>query len=106
MNVILNYLSRTGNNIGRRRSHGYRKWNLKMPSTIIVVNIDSHNRFKNSRPCDHCLCILRYYGIKYVIYSTGSGDPLKAFCKEQISTMEFMGTSSGNRRNGNNSHIF
>ncbi len=79
MNAILSYRSK--------------KKNLKMPKTLIVVGYYK-GRLHNSRPCDHCLALLKYYDIKKVIYSTGDAE---VFRTEKIKNMEYFRKSSGNQ---------
>ena len=95
MNLILDYLRKTRQNRNRRKSNYYKKqWGF--PKKIVVIRVKD-NELRYSRPCDHCICLLRYYGIKKVIYSTGIDLPGKRYYMENISEMEFLGPSKGNR---------
>jgi deoxycytidylate deaminase len=64
----------------------------KIPKTIIVVGYYK-NKLHNSKPCTHCLKMLKMVGIKNVIYSTGDSD---VFRKERVRNIN-PETSSGNR---------
>jgi deoxycytidylate deaminase len=97
MRAIALHLSVTRQNRGRRKRHGKTPFTGKMPKTIYVVSYYK-GTWRNSRPCDDCLRVLRYYGVKRVVYSTGSPDPDRFFCVEKVNEMEFHGRSSGNRR--------
>jgi len=100
MDVIISYLH-------SKKIYGVRKHSplyvkkmidakrLKMPKTLTVVS-PYKGRFRNSRPCNECIKVMRLYGIKNVVYSTGN--PEQPFCKEIVSEMKMMGSSSGNTR--------
>lgn len=81
MNAIITYFNNRKNK------------KIKMPKTLIVVSYYK-NALHNSRPCDHCIRMLRMFNIKRVIYSTGDSD---VFRMEKIDKMEFLGASMGNR---------
>ena len=97
MKAIALYLSSTHQNRGRRKRHKKHIFRGKVPRTMFVVSMYK-NIWRNSRPCDDCIKILRYYGVKKVIYTTGLTDPNKFFCVEEVSKMEFLGRSRGNCR--------
>lgn len=67
---------------------------LKVPKTLTVVST-YNGLFRNSRPCNECIKVMRLYGIQNVVYSTGN--PTQPFCKEVVSEMKMLGSSSGNR---------
>lgn len=96
MKLIQKYLSDTNQNHCRRKKHGKHKFTGKIMKTIIVVSYYK-NKWRCSRPCDDCLRLLKYYGVKKVIYSTGSDDPNKALCMEKTKNMKYEGKSSGNK---------
>jgi hypothetical protein len=76
MKCIIMYLKQTGQCIGRRKKHGNQKFNGKIPKTIYIAS-PYKNRYRISRPCKECIIILKYYGIKKVVYTTGKGCELK-----------------------------
>jgi len=97
MRALALYLSRTKQNRGRRKRHGRKPFDGKVPRTMYVVSMYK-NKWRNSRPCDDCIRLLRYYGVKRVVYTTGSDDPSQFYCCERVNEMELHGRSSGNRR--------
>lgn len=97
MKAIVSYLNLTKQNRNRRKAHGKVPFTGKIPKTIYVLSYYK-NRWRNSRPCDDCIRVLRYYGVKRVRYSTGSDNPKHFLCEENVSTMKFHGKSKGNRR--------
>ena len=97
MNLIKNYLSNTNQNKQIRKKHGKYQFKGKMIKTIVVVSYYK-NKWRCSRPCDDCLNLLKYYGVKKVIYSTGLDDPNKSLCMEKVKHMKYNGKSSGNSR--------
>jgi deoxycytidylate deaminase len=96
MNAIISYLKRTNQYIGRRKYQGKKKFTGKIPKTMYIVSFYK-GKWRNSRPCDHCLYLLNYYGIKKVVYTTGLDDPALFFCSERVNKMEYLGVSKGNR---------
>lgn len=94
MNAIVSYLHRKKNGIGRRKSHCSKYNYCKFPKTALVISIYK-GRLRQSRPCDECIKIMRLYGIKNIIYSTG--DTETPFLIEKVLTMPFLGHSRGNR---------
>jgi tRNA(Arg) A34 adenosine deaminase TadA len=46
---------------------------------------------KNSRPCSHCVNVLKFYNIKKVVYSSEDG----ILITEKIKTMDSTHVSSG-----------
>jgi len=40
---------------------------------IIVIRIDANENLTNSKPCNHCIEIMRSYGVRKVTYSTKEG---------------------------------
>jgi len=97
MSVILNYLRRIKKHYRRRKHPRHLPWIIRMPKTMIVISTYKE-KLRNSRPCDSCIRIIKYYGIRKVIYSTGLSSPNKQFCMEKVADMELKGESSGNRR--------
>jgi tRNA(Arg) A34 adenosine deaminase TadA len=59
--------------------------------TIVVIRLGSDGTFKNSRPCSHCVNVLKFYNIKKVVYSSEDG----LLITEKIKTMDSMHVSSG-----------
>ena len=94
MAAILNYLRRNRLHIHRRKSHKIPKY--RVPSTLYVIGY-YHDRLQNSRPCNHCIQVMRFYGVKKVIYSTGKKEE-DAFLMEYVDRMEMRHISSGNRK--------
>lgn len=41
---------------------------------MIVIRINKRNDITDSKPCSHCVDVMRSYGIRKVTYSTKSGD--------------------------------
>ena len=58
---------------------------------IVVVRYGKDGTLKNSRPCNHCLEIMKFYRIKKISYSTDTGDVMS----EKPENMEQMHVSSG-----------
>ena len=78
----------------RKGSYDMRRIKNVMPNIITVYR--AHNgELLNSRPCDDCIKVMRYFGIKRVKYSTG--DPVIPFVIEHLDEIEFHGPSKGNR---------
>lgn len=96
MRAIIMYLIATKQNKKRRRNHGKKAFDGNVPKTLYVVSFNN-GIWKNSRPCDDCIKIMRYYGVKKVIYTTGLEDPDKFLMCEKVDEMEFMGKSYGNK---------
>ena len=99
MNAIKNFL-REKKVYGSRKKHSVhnvknflREKKIKMPKTMFVVS-PYKGRFRVSRPCNECIKVMRLYGIKKVVYSTGN--PESPFCKEDVATMPLNGSSRGN----------
>lgn len=40
---------------------------------IVVIRIDANENLTNSKPCNHCIEIMRSYGVRKVTYSTKEG---------------------------------
>jgi deoxycytidylate deaminase len=40
---------------------------------IVVIRINSHDEITNSKPCSHCVEVMRNFGIRKVTYSTNDG---------------------------------
>ena len=56
----------------------------KQSYTLVVYRYDNHGQLKNSRPCHHCLLLLKRVGIHRVRYSTDKGE----FIEERVQDME------------------
>lgn len=41
---------------------------------VVVIRINTNNEITESKPCSHCVDVMRSYGIRKVTYSTKSGD--------------------------------
>jgi deoxycytidylate deaminase len=41
----------------------------KFPKKIYVMSFNKNNILRNSKPCSDCLKLLKFYGIKKVVYS-------------------------------------
>jgi deoxycytidylate deaminase len=41
----------------------------KFPKKIYVMSFNKNNKLRNSKPCEACLKLLKYYGVKTVVYS-------------------------------------
>lgn len=50
---------------------------------MVVIRVSSDGRLLNSRPCSNCLQYMKAFGVKWVYYSSETGDMVK----ERISTM-------------------
>eukprot|EP01084_Bolivina_argentea_P044277 81493_1 len=57
-----------------------RKYRKSSPKCIYVIRVGEKGKLMYSRPCNHCLIVLKQIGIKYVIYSATK----KTFIKEQL----------------------
>ena len=95
MNAIIHYLHQK-KIIGRRKGHSLRHRFTNFPKTIYVVSIYK-DQLRNSRPCNECICVMRLYGIRRVVYSTGNID--EPFHMENVATMPLLCQSRGNRHN-------
>ena len=93
MNAIVYYLHQK-KILGRRKKHSEYNIMPKFPKTLFVVSLYK-GQLRNSRPCNDCILIMRMYGIKRVIYSTGNTD--EPYHMESVSTMPFLCQSRGNR---------
>jgi deoxycytidylate deaminase len=40
----------------------------KFPKKIYVFALNTNKTFRSSKPCEHCLKLLKYYGVKTVVY--------------------------------------
>lgn len=94
MAAILNYLRRNKLHIHRRKKHKVPRY--QVPSTLYVIGY-YNDKIQNSRPCNHCIQVMRFYGVKKVIYSTGQTDGCR-FLMEYVDKMEMRHISSGNRK--------
>lgn len=92
MNVIKNFLNNK-RMYSRRKKH-FHIYNYNIPKKITVIRLYK-GKLRNSRPCDACIKIMRLYGIRKVIYS--SGDNERPYYSEYVETMELLGDSRGNR---------
>lgn len=43
-------------------------------STIYVVRVGKNGMLKNSMPCNKCLSLIKFVGIRHIIYSTIGGN--------------------------------
>ena len=93
MNAIVHYLHQK-KILGRRKKHSEYNIIQKFPKTLFVVSLYK-GQLRNSRPCNDCILVMRMYGIKRVIYSTGNID--EPYHMESVATMPFLCQSSGNR---------
>lgn len=50
-----------------------RNYRVTRRLVLIVIRVNSNNKLINSKPCSHCLEMMKYYGIKKVIYSDTNG---------------------------------
>jgi deoxycytidylate deaminase len=41
---------------------------------VVVIRINNNNEITESKPCSHCVDVMRSYGIRKVTYSTKKGD--------------------------------
>lgn len=60
-NVLYNFYKRNRNYRATKRL------------TLIVIRVNNNNKLINSKPCSHCLEVMKYYGVKKVIYSNIDG---------------------------------
>ncbi len=93
MAAIIHYLRQNRLDRHRRRKHKVPKY--QVPTTLYVIGY-YRDRIQNSRPCNHCIQVMRFYGVKRVIYSTGHSGK-EAFLMEYVDQMEMTHISSGNR---------
>lgn len=40
---------------------------------LVVIRINANGKMIDSKPCSHCLDMMKYYGVKKVIYSDTNG---------------------------------
>jgi hypoxanthine phosphoribosyltransferase len=82
MNAIHSYLRiHRIYNIRKHTLKTAKRINIKFPKTMIVVS-PYKGGFRMSRPCADCVKVMKMYGIKEVIYSTGNPD--EPFVKEKV----------------------
>lgn len=94
MKTMISHLRRKRKHVGRRKSHCARYDYCKFPKTLVVIYVYKGN-LRYSRPCDACIQLMRMYGIKRVIYS--SGETSHPYYMENVMTMLLMGNSRGDR---------
>jgi hypothetical protein len=94
MKLIMSHLGRQSH---RRPCHGKCKQQSNIQSTVLVVSVYK-GRLRNSRPCEDCIKILRYYGVKKVMYSTGSTEAGCEFTTEKLTCDTAGIIVRGNRR--------
>jgi cytidine deaminase len=63
---------------------------------IVVVRYGKDGTLRNSRPCNHCLEVMKFYKIKKIHYSTDEGTVLTEKPHEMISTHVSSGWSAFN----------
>ena len=51
-----------------------------LPKCIYIIRVGHNGKLMYSRPCNHCLIVLKEIGIKYVIYSASK----TSFFKEKL----------------------
>ena len=93
MNAIVHRLRSKRMITGRRKQHSPRQNYSKFPNTLVVISIYKES-LRNSRPCNECIRVMRMYGIKHVIYSTGNIN--EPFYMENVASMPFICQSRGN----------
>jgi deoxycytidylate deaminase len=69
--------------------------------TLIVVRFNSEGRLVNSYPCNECVDILKFSGIKNIWYSNENG----ALTKEKVDNLKKIHISIGMRKANNASKI-
>ena len=57
-----------------------RKYRRNIPKIIYVIRVGPKGKLMYSRPCAHCLIVLKRIGIKYVVYSADR----HSFVKERL----------------------
>merc|ERR1712154_118872 len=82
LGVLTHKLARKGyNKKSKNLPNKYiNKYNRKMPKIIYVIRVDGKGKLMYSRPCSHCLTVLKRIGIKYAIYSVDR----YSFIKEKL----------------------
>ena len=82
LKLLTSKLSRCGyNKKSKNLPNKYiHKYNRKIPNIIYVIRVDAKGKSMYSRPCDHCLIVLKRIGIKYAIYSIDR----HSFIKEKL----------------------
>jgi hypothetical protein len=63
-------------------------------ATLFVVS-PYKNRYRNSRPCDGCIKMMRWFKVNAVVYSTG--DYIQPYKLEFVNKMQLHGKSRGDR---------
>jgi deoxycytidylate deaminase len=65
MAAIVDFLRKNKKNIKNTKS----SYIPKFPKTLYVFSFNKNKKTRMSKPCADCLKLLKYYGIKKVIYS-------------------------------------
>ncbi len=63
MSAIINFLRK------HKIKHTDRVNNIKFPKKLYVFSFNVKEKFRLSKPCESCLKLLKYYGVKKVVYS-------------------------------------
>lgn len=82
LGILTSKLSRCGyNKKSKNLPNKYiNKYNRKLPKIIYIIRVDAKGKLMYSRPCSHCLIVLKRIGIKYAIYSVDR----YSFIKEKL----------------------
>ena len=98
MKKIISFFHRKKRNIGIKKYHSSIYYNnaktIKFPKIMVVISLYK-GKLRYSRPCTMCIIIMKIYGIKKVIYS--SGDINNPYYIENVVDMPFITNSRGNR---------
>jgi len=93
-NALMRYYSTCKSNYRRyldgNRSYVNCKRNINIPIRklkIVVIRTNSYGELLDSKPCSHCVNVMKSYGIKKVIYSTKSSDNTQCMITESIATI-------------------
>ena len=79
----------------QKSRNGKKKHNLLKKYSLIVIRIRSGDNFGNSRPCNRCLNMAKFLGIRYIYYSTGDGFEIK---REKVKDMISINDSNAARK--------
>ena len=82
LGVLTPKIARTGlSKSSKRRPNRYiNKLRRIIPKIIYVIRVDPKGKLMYSRPCEHCLVVLKRIGVKYAIYSVDR----YSFTKERL----------------------